>query len=96
MQEKSFDFCICLPEIINYSYYFERGKQMSKDVINVNGEEKVVREDTAKSYRGTMWALLSVGAFIIIAAILLLGGFLRSATDDKPQQTPAEIETKRQ
>ena len=69
---------------------------MSKDVINVGGEEKVVREDTAKSYRGTVWALISVGAFIIIAAILLLGGFLKSATDGTPQQSPAEIETKRQ
>ncbi len=48
---------------------------MAKDVINVGGEDKVVREDTAKSYRGVIWALLSVGAFVIIAAILLLGGF---------------------
>ncbi len=69
---------------------------MSKEVINVGGEEKVVREDTAKAYRGTVWALLSVGAFIIIAAILLLGGFLKSVTDDSPQKSPAEIETKRQ
>ena len=69
---------------------------MSKEVINVGGEEKVVREDTAKSYRGVVWALLSVGAFIIIAAILLIGGFLSTATDDTPQKSPAEIETKRQ
>ena len=69
---------------------------MSKDVINVGGEKKVVREDTAKSYRGTMWALITVGAFIIIAAIMLLGGFLSSATDDTPSKSPAEIETQRQ
>lgn len=69
---------------------------MAKDVINVGGEEKVVREDTAKSYRGTVWALISVGAFIIIAAILLLGGFLSSATNDSPQKSPAQIEQKRQ
>ncbi len=68
---------------------------MSKEVINVGGEEKVVREDTAKSYRGTVWALLSVGAFIIIAAILLLGGFLSSATNDTPQKSPAALEQKR-
>jgi hypothetical protein len=43
---------------------------MAKEVINVGGEDTVVREDTAKSYRGVIWALLSVGAFIIIGAIM--------------------------
>ncbi len=69
---------------------------MAKDVIKVDGEERIVREDTAKSYRGVIWALISVGAFIIIAAILLLGGFLRTATDGTPQKSPAEIEKQRQ
>ncbi len=75
--------------------YSRGAKQMSKDVINVGGEEKVVREDTAKSYRGVVWALLSVGAFVIIAAILLLGGFFKSASDGKPMESPAQIEQKR-
>jgi len=69
---------------------------MSKDTINVGGEEKIVREDTAKSYRGVIWALISVGAFIVIGAILLFGGFLKSATDGKPLESPAQIENKRQ
>lgn len=69
---------------------------MSKEVINVGGEDKVVREDTAKSYRGVVWAFISLGVFIIIAAILLLGGFLKSATDGKPNESPASIENKRQ
>ena len=69
---------------------------MAKDVINVNGEDTVVREDTAKSYRGTIWALLSVAAFVIIAAVIFFTFFLKSATDDKPVQTPAQIEEKRQ
>ncbi len=69
---------------------------MAKDVINVDGEERIVREDTAKSYRGVMWALISVGAFIVIGMILLLGGFLKSATDGTPQKSPAEIEKQRQ
>ena len=69
---------------------------MSKEVINVGGEDRVVREDTAKSYRGVVWAFISLGAFIIIAAILLLGGFLKSATDGKPNESPASIENKRQ
>ncbi len=69
---------------------------MAKEVINVDGEERIVREDTAKSFRGTKWALISLGAFIIIAAILLVGGFLRSATDGKPSESPGSIENKRQ
>lgn len=68
---------------------------MAKDVINVDGEDRVVREDTAKSYRGVIWALLSVAAFIIIAAILFFGGFLSSLTDGDVK-SPAEIEQKRQ
>ena len=69
---------------------------MAKDVIKVDGEDKVVREDTAKSYRGVIWALLSVAAFVIIAVILLFGGFLKTATDGTPAQSPAQIEDKRQ
>ena len=68
---------------------------MAKDVINVGGEEKVVREDTAKSYRGVIWALISVGAFIVIAAILMLSGFFKSASDGKPMESPSQIEQKR-
>jgi len=43
---------------------------MSKDVINVGGEDRVVREDTAKAYRGVNWAWLSIGAFIVIVAVV--------------------------
>lgn len=65
---------------------------MAKDVIKVDGEDTVVREDTAKSYRGVIWALLSVGAFVIIAAILLLGGFLSTAVDNSNTKSPAQID----
>ena len=51
-----------------------------------------VREDTAKAVRGTTWALISVGAFVLIAAILFLAYFLSSATDKKPSETPGQIE----
>ncbi|MGI8787140.1 MAG: hypothetical protein ACR2HG_05190 [Pyrinomonadaceae bacterium] len=69
---------------------------MAKDIINVDGENRVVREDTAKSYRGTMWALISVAAFVIIAAILFFAFFLKSATDGKPNASPTQTEQKRQ
>ena len=64
---------------------------MSKQVITSGGEQHLVREDTAKSYRGTYWALLSVAAFIIIAAILFFGGFLTSLMSGSTD-SPASIE----
>ncbi len=68
---------------------------MSKDVINVDGEDKVVREDTAKSYRGTVWALISVGAFVVIGAILFFM-FFAGSVGDGDLKSPKEIEQKRQ
>ncbi len=56
---------------------------MSKQVISVDGQDTVVREDTAKAFRGVHWALLSIGAFILIAALLFFGGFLKIASDGK-------------
>ena len=68
---------------------------MSKDVINVDGEDRVVREDTAKSYRGVVWALLSVAGFVIIAAIIFFV-FLSGSLTKGDIKSPAEIEKKRQ
>ncbi|HEY0656873.1 MAG TPA: hypothetical protein VGD05_00280 [Pyrinomonadaceae bacterium] len=68
---------------------------MSKDVINVDGEDRIVREDTAKSYRGIIWALLSIGAFAIIAAIVFFV-FLSGSATEGDIQSPASIEQKRQ
>jgi uncharacterized membrane protein YjgN (DUF898 family) len=67
---------------------------MAKDVITVDGEQQVVREDTAKSYRGVMWAFLSILAFIVIATVLFLGGFIGSVSKGDVQ-SPAQIETQR-
>jgi hypothetical protein len=64
---------------------------MSKQVITAGGEEHLVREDTAKSFRGVHWALLSLAAFVIIAAILFFGGFLSSLTSGG-MESPAQIE----
>ena len=51
---------------------------MAKDVITVDGEDRVVREDTAKSFRGVHWALLSFGLIILVAAIMFLAGLFSS------------------
>jgi hypothetical protein len=64
---------------------------MSKQVITAGGEDHLVREDTAKSFRGVHWALLSVGAFVIIVAILFFGGFLGSLMG-RSVDSPAQIE----
>ena len=63
---------------------------MSKDVIQVHGEDVVVREDTAKAFRGVNWALLSIAAFVLIALILLVTFFFSAATGvPAPQPPPA-------
>jgi hypothetical protein len=68
---------------------------MSKQVITVDGQDTVVREDTAKSFRGVHWALISLAAFILIAAIIFFGGFLRLASKGSVDQTPADVEAQR-
>ena len=65
---------------------------MSKDVIHVGGEDVVVREDTAKSYRGVIWALGSIGIFLVVTAIILFFVLFRAATDDTPATSPGNIE----
>ncbi|MGI9035324.1 MAG: hypothetical protein ACR2GD_04720 [Pyrinomonadaceae bacterium] len=67
---------------------------MAKEVITVDGEDKVVRADTAKSYRGTIWALVSIIIFIAILAILALslGFFSLTSSSDRKNDSPANIE----
>ena len=69
---------------------------MSYEVINVEGEDKVVREDTAKSYRGVIWALGSIGIFIVVTAIIFFAFFAKTASDGTKPMTPANIEKQRQ
>ena len=63
-----------------------------KQLITVDGEDRLVREDTAKAFRGVHWAFLSIAAFILIAALLFFGGFLKSASDGTLDKSPATIE----
>lgn len=50
---------------------------MSKQVIHtLKGEDIVVREDAAKSFRGVYWALISFGLILLVAALMFFGGFL--------------------
>ena len=68
---------------------------MSKDVINVGGEEKVVREDTAKAYRGTIWILGVVG-MVLVTALILFVVFFGTSIFSTDLESPKKIEEKRQ
>lgn len=60
---------------------------MPKETINVKGKDVEVREDAAKSYRGSMWILGTVLMFIIVAAVLYFI-FLAAATGDGELNAP--------
>ena len=62
----------------------------NKQAITVDGEEHLVREDTAKAYRGVNWALLSIGAFILIIALVFLSGLFSASTNGGLDRTPVE------
>ncbi len=64
---------------------------MSKDVINVQGEDVVVREDTAKAFRGVHWAMWSIGGFVLIAGILFVLFFFGALSDGK-LESPSQIQ----
>ena len=68
------------------------GANMSKQVISVDGEDRVVREDTAKSFRGTYWALWSIGAFIVVAALLYFGLFGKLLSQGKTDKSNEAIQ----
>lgn len=63
-----------------------------KQTITVDGEDTVVREDTAKAFRGVHWALFSVGAFVLIVLALFLTGVITMGLDGGVDRTPAQIE----
>ena len=62
---------------------------MAREIIHVGGEDVNVREDTAKAFRGTYWALFSVAAFILITALLFFGGFFAWLTGPTTRVSPA-------
>lgn len=71
--------------------YGQEKNFVANDVMDGGDNGGTVREDTAKAVRGTTWALISVGGFVVIAAILFFIYFLSGATDNKPSETPGEM-----
>ena len=64
---------------------------MAKDLINIDGQDEVVREDTAKAFRGVHWALVSIAAFVVITGVLF-GIFFLGAVSDGKIESPSQIE----
>jgi hypothetical protein len=66
------------------------GFMANRQAINVGGEQHLVREDTAKAWRGVNWALLSIGAFILILALVFLSGLFTASNDGGVDRSPVE------
>jgi hypothetical protein len=64
---------------------------MSKEVIHTHGEDRLVREDTAKAFRGVNWMILSLIGFVVILLIVAATFFLRAGADGGTK-TPGQIE----
>lgn len=64
---------------------------MSDQVIHTDGKDVIVREDTAKAFRGVNWALLSIAAFLVIMGVLFIIFFWGSAKDGTIE-SPSQIE----
>ena len=62
---------------------------MSREVVNIDGEPVTVREDTAKAFHGVNWALISIAAFVLIAAALFVFFFFGSIVRDGSIEQPA-------
>jgi hypothetical protein len=60
---------------------------MAKDVINVEGQDVVVREDTAKAYRGVNWAWVSIGAFLVLMVLVAGIFFLKGGASNPSDPT---------
>jgi uncharacterized membrane protein len=64
---------------------------MSKDVIILDGKEVVVREDTAKAFRGVHWMIMVLIAFIVIVLLVAATFFMKAARTGNVE-SPSQIE----
>lgn len=61
---------------------------MAKEVINVKGKDVLVREDTAKAFRGVKWMVITLAAFILIMLFLLFSGIIELTSEKQPTPPP--------
>ena len=64
---------------------------MAKNVISIHAEDTVVREDTAKAYRGVFWGLITAAICLAILAALFIGLVLRLPVAEE-RAIPAEAQ----
>ncbi len=64
---------------------------MKKQLVDIDGQEVMVREDVAKAYRGVNWMAIVMAIFILIIAVVA-GSFLISASMDGEVESPTDIE----
>ena len=64
---------------------------MAKDVIRIEGEDVVVREDTAKAFRFVRWGVTTAAICLAIMAIVLISFFWKAASSGK-LESPAHVE----
>ena len=66
---------------------------MTKGIINIDGNDVVVREDTAKAYRFTVWGG-TIAAICLALMVVLATIFFMQAGKDGRIESPAQIENK--
>ena len=54
---------------------------MAKDVITKDGEEIVVREDTAKAFRFVRWGTITAAICLSLMVVLFIGLFWKWANN---------------
>ena len=62
---------------------------MAKEVITVEGEDVIVRSDTAKAFRAVRWMVLSLAAHINNVGTYF-AGLIDLNTENTPSTVPAE------
>ena len=63
---------------------------MAKDVIHVHGKDVVVREDTARAFRGIHWAVTVVIICLAIIGFVTVGFFYKASRDGNVE-SPGQI-----
>ena len=64
---------------------------MAKDVIHLHGKDLIVREDTARAFRGKHWAATVAIICLAIIALVTVGLFYKASRDGNIE-IPGQLE----
>lgn len=65
---------------------------MAKDLIKVDGQEVIVREDTARAYRFVHWGVITAVICLAIIAVLCVTLLMRGSRNGTPE-SPVQRES---